>query len=240
MNKILAVVTILLLGASGYLGYKVYKLSPSQTGIDKTKIPLANTCPALKYDYSESPFEGVINYEAAENLAHNYANKTKGLFVYNKDNPDALVPGEDSKSVWFSLEKLKNFIWHIEKQNCERPCPDSLGLRIYFGIYPDLYKFSDPRAEGLENVPKDYSFRHTLFMVPTYRDERSGLYYDFYPAAKDCRTPLKLLPTRPNGEFPITIKTPYILLMDMSEPPTGGSQNHGGLIPPGASTGTSF
>jgi hypothetical protein len=239
MNKFLTITSVLLLAVSGYLGFEVYQLRHPQPPINKSKLA-ANTCPSMSYDYSHSSFEGIINYETAKGLFDNYNKDKKGMFVYN-GKEEVLVPGEDSKSVWFSLDRLKNFIWHIENQNCENPnhCTDSLGLRIYFGRYPDLYHHQSVTEEGLNNVPKEYSFRHTLFMVPTYKDENTGIYRDFYPGGKDCRTALNLLPTHIFAEQIITDITPYIFLFDVSGP-TGDSQNHGGLIPPGASTGNSF
>jgi hypothetical protein len=237
MNKFLLSSTVLLLILSGYLGYRVYELTHLQQDIAKT--PLVKACTTLPYDYSNGDFEGIITYETAQQLFDNYKNDEKKSKIWPAGNTivDRFIEKEeDSRSVWFSFDKLKRFLWNIEKQNCQR-CGDSLGLRIYFGKYPDL---RNTNIEDLATVPKGYSNHHTLFMVPTYRNE-NGQYIDFFPEGSTCRTPLKLSPTHPTGaEFFAHDKVPYILLFDMSGGASPGSQNHGGLIPPGDATGSSF
>jgi hypothetical protein len=239
MNKFLASAAVILLILSGYLGYRVYELTHPRKVIANT--PLIKTCTSLPYDYSKGEFEGIITYETAQELFNNYKNDEGKSKIWPAGNNIAnrfVEKEDDSRSVWFSFEKLKRFLWNIEKQNCQK-CGDSLGLRIYFGKYPDL---KNTTFEDLASVPKEYSNHHTVFMVPTYRNE-NGAYVDFYPEGETCRTPLKSSPIHPiPGEgLYAHDKVPYILLFDMSgAAPSGNSQNHGGLIPPGDPAGTSF
>ena len=147
---------------------------------------------------------------------------------------------EDTKSVWFSLDRLKNFIWHIEEQNCANGCNDSLGLRIYFAKYPDLTAPAQAEFLDLIGVPKAYSNHHTLFMVPTYKNEKMEN-VDFFPGGKTCRLTFEQSPTvtrNLGGDINITVHPPtgYIFLTGTAE----DAQNHGGLIPPGDPAGTSF
>ena len=230
MNKFLLATTVLFATLSGYLYYKLIR-PPAP----------AKICP-VSYDYSNGDSVGIINYETAEALANNYKNDSAKAFIstQGKSGVGKFIFEGDAKSVWFSLDRLKNFIWHIENQNCANGCNDTLGLRIYFAKYPDLINTS---YEGLADVPKNYSNHHTLFMVPTYKD-KDNYDRDFYPGTS-CRTPLKSSPTHkgtgidPNED--IHDPTPYIFLFDLSGATSiSNSQNHGGLIPPGSSTGTGF
>jgi hypothetical protein len=232
--KFLTASTLLLLAFSGYLGYTLYKI--------KHPPAPAQICP-VSYDYNNGDPVGIINYETAQALYENYQNDRGKAFISGHDATgklDGFIP--DTKSVWFSLDRLKNFIWHIENQNCSKPCHDTLGLRIYFAKYPDLSKLSDQNLLGLDEVPKEYSNQHTLFMVPTYKG-KDGYDYDFYPDGKDCRTPIDKSPLIEVGQGEIKTMTHAlspIFLFDLNTGTTSGSQNHGGLVPPNDPTGTSF
>lgn len=235
-NTTLKIISGVLLATSGLLGYKVYELRHKVTALEKNQ-DVYKVCPTFSYDYSKKEPEGLINYEAAQALAENY-NKDRGAIpTYNREGKVEI--GQDSKSIWFSLERLKNYIWHVEKQGCENNCTDSLGLRICFARYPDLYTYNNSSAEGLNNIPKDYSNRHTVFMVPSYKNASTGVYHDFYPGGKGCTTVAANVPGRYLGEFFVSYISPSIFLPDVSGP-NGDSQNHGGLIPPGVSTGSGF
>lgn len=72
---------------------------------------------------------------------------------------------EDARSIWFDLPTLKNFIAEVENQakldNPELTDAD-LGVRMYFGAYPDNL------PDGI--VPEEYKKRHTLVMIPTKKE----------------------------------------------------------------------
>ncbi len=228
ISKVAAVV---FLCTSVYFGIDAYKARHPK--------PTPPPCP-VSYNYSDGDAVGVINYETAQALSENYNKSKSPINGITEDGQRVLQ--EDSRSVWFSLERLKNFIWHIEDRNCKNPCKRTLGLRIYFGRYPDLTVTNNSYL-GLEGLPKEYSNRHTLFMVPTYED-KDGNNRDFYPLDTDCKTPtLASAPTEYYGPADLNLIrhkiTPFIFLFDMAPAP-GGSQNHGGLIPPGSAAGTSF
>jgi hypothetical protein len=241
MKNILTASTLVLLIVSGYLGYKLYTVThPKETLVVRTSP--TSSCP-VSYDYSNGNFEGIINYETAMALYNNYKNDRWKANIWKKDtNPVAeFVDNPDARSVWFSVERLKNFIWHVEKQNCDSlGCNETLGMRIYFAKYPDLNN-RNVNTEGwlgLDDVPNSYANHHTLFMVPTYQNKK-GDNIDFYPVS--CKGSFYLAPKDlqvGTGEIfhlehPVT---PYIFLMGTGP----DSQNHGGLIPPGDPTGTSF
>lgn len=87
----------------------------------------------------------------------------------NVETSLAVTPPEglrDSRAIWFSMDSLKKFICTIEKYSKEIGIPsDSLGIRIYYGIYSDTDYFSR---------------MHTVFMVPTFT-MGTGSQVDFDP-----------------------------------------------------------
>jgi hypothetical protein len=238
MQKLSIVLNVLLLGVSGYLLYKLR----NPTAIS-TRVP--DRCQSTKYDYSGVPFEGIVSYTTAKALADYYNKSTtsKLLFPTNDSN---LIPGNDARSVWFPLERLKKFIWNIEKENCGKPCPHDLGLRVYFARYPQQ---ADTlwQKDYLTGVSTTFANRHTVFMVPTYYDESKKTDVDFFPGDETCSRPLEEWARIPVASGEVfknqykDIKIPFIIMagaIPLSEP--GDGQNHGGLIPPGTATGTSF
>lgn len=240
MQTFLKILCPVLLLVASYELYQINKLNKQITILSAK--PHDPVCPTLKYDYSNADFEGIINYETAQAMANNYKSDKAKSFISTdaQTGTNAFVAEEDARSVWFSLDRLKNFIWHIENQNCNKGCKDSLGLRIYYAKYPDFNDPSQPGLLGLDNVPKSYAKHHTLFMVPTYKSE-NGVNVDFYPAGV-CRAPIASSPTHTVAPENISIVhdiSPYIFLFDVSGG-TGDPQNHGGLIPPGDAAGTAF
>ncbi len=79
-------------------------------------------------------------------------------------NPDGTAK-EDSRSVWFSIGELQNYLSDVENAG-------GSGVRIYFGAYDnaiiddaiDVLKKSDPSF-----IPEmaQYNGMHTVVMVPT-------------------------------------------------------------------------
>lgn len=241
MQKLLAILSPVFLLVAAYEGYVIYKLRPPKPIVTLNPPAKHDLCNSLTYDYSKSDFEGVVNFNTAKIMADNYAatesNNAKLLFA----DKDGNIQGNgDARSVWFPIEKIKNFIWHIENQGCEKNCGHELGIRMYFARYPGV---NDTLWDkNLNGVSKIYANRHTLFFVPTYYDGHTDV--DFYP---DSSCTVKFvdwakLPPPPLGEVysnPFkSQKTPYILMVAQS--PTGDGQNHGNLIPPNDPAGTSF
>lgn len=91
----------------------------------------------------------------------------------------------DSRSVWFSLYKLKKFIKDIEDKTplaC-RTDEFNLGIRIYFGDYPASQakwnSYSDYTTE--HQLPVEYKGLHSVVMVPTLWNSNDSFHYDFDP-----------------------------------------------------------
>ncbi|MDZ7934583.1 MAG: hypothetical protein U5M51_06395 [Emticicia sp.] len=118
-------------------------------------------CKTFCYNYSTVPFSGLSIF-AAKTMSNNYrllspANET------------------ETRSIWFKLETLKNFIYQIENATCNKNCDaikmQNLGIRFYFAKYPTS---ADPAANSPEFAflaqNPDYYGKKTLFMVPTFYD----------------------------------------------------------------------
>lgn len=102
----------------------------------------------------------------------------------------------DSRSVWFSIQRIKRFIYEIESKVCAT-CSDTtkhLGIRLYYGQY-------DLPVAGSTNF---YDGLHTVIMIPTMQDA-NGDNVDFdpeyisekcTPIVPDCSAPeiMALLP----------------------------------------------
>ncbi len=139
---------------------------------------------------------------------------------------NTLTNPEDSRSIWFSLERLKKFIVQIEGSKCVRGCtePLNLGIRMYYGRYPDPKELKPgttellyPNLTGMDPVVRD---KHTVFLIPTF-DDNTGLHQDFDPRVMDKKDPC--LPTPLDGLLSTVIG---MTLTDR------GAMNHGDLIPP--------
>lgn len=201
-----------------------------------------------------------LSLATARAIANNYASTCQNLLNGN------LRPGEqDARSVWFSLETLKEFIYNIEKTCCDSSCTDlQLGIRVYYAKYPrfDSTSFTslanDPSKisifNDLQDVRTAYSDRHTVFMVPTYNKvvNSDTLHFDFDPwHIGSCSNPTSL--TSLSGSTRILSLSPDQQQWGKSIPEkTKGIkqrvvnasnallQNHGNLYPPDNSSGNAF
>lgn len=142
---------------------------------------------------------------------------------------------DDAESVWFDLETIKEYIYHLEmnaKNN--NVSTNDLGLRFYYASYPDTSwnKYSD-----LSGLPITYKKRHTIIAVSTIR--RGGLDFDFDPTnplTYDAKLDTFDQYSDPTTKFPVIGASSG----GRSVNPRVGVQNHGSLIPPGDPSQTSF
>ena len=77
----------------------------------------------------------------------------------------------DASSAWLDLQAIKEFVNEIETHNVSKAIDENdriSGIRFYYGAYP----------EGFGNVPPGYVNRHTLVMVPTFKQKEGIANYD--------------------------------------------------------------
>lgn len=180
MNKFLLATTILFAGIALYLF-----LNPGDKMPDGFVNCYTGTNAETKFDGIEAPLVKVMLEKYRTN---HWAN-------YKIDGVDSM----DSRSVWFSLKRLKTFINLIETKACENGCTKELpelGIRMYFAEYPDSLPKAGDIALPWEsyphlangNVPIEYQKHHTLILVPTI-DLEKNVHLDFDPSKdfKDCK-----------------------------------------------------
>jgi len=146
---------------------------------DPEPVPEVVKCDHCQ-DYTGQGFKGI-----PVKLAY------KMVELYKKDHWDGYTVGTntvptDARSVWFSLDSLKKFIWFIEEEVCRNKCvdPKDLGLRFYYGEYPDQETWTSLDGEddpaSMEHK-KAYQGLHTVLILPTYYSTSSGMNVDFDP-----------------------------------------------------------
>ena len=135
--------------------------------------------PLEDFDYSNEPQFAGISKATAKDLAGRYKNECQPLLT-------TIIPGHsmDARSIVFPIEALKKMIWEIES-NVRPVSKDTvLGIRMYYGKYPDIAAIKQqqnhPLHQDLGHLPDEYSFHHTLFLVPTFKDA-NNVDVDFDP-----------------------------------------------------------
>lgn len=191
---------------------------------DEEKMP-ALPCPECK-NYSDSGFNG---------LSVNAAAQLSGLYAANH-YPNYTINGAltDSKSIWFSLDSIKKFIFKIEEAMCKCGVNHDLGVRIYFGEYPDASSMAN-NAE-FNTLDPVMAQRHTLFMVPTYN--YAGADYDFDPwhlGKGGCEKPTTICEWVNADDSTFLSGNMLALSPDQSR----GIKNHGNMCPPLCPEGSS-
>jgi hypothetical protein len=190
---------------------------------------ISNTCTPCKMSTADAykPLTG----QYVIDLISNYRDHQWNYISSNPSFTAAPAVGHDARSVWFSLNRLKDFIATIESyvekdtttgcggHHCER----ELGIRIYFGAYGPTHAVPNP----------SYAGKHTLVMIPTYRDfsqlNTPNENVDFDPRYMNaCGLPV--------GNIDTASMTALIPTLEID------GMNHGTIVPPPdmACTGARF
>lgn len=191
-------------------------------------------CKVFCYDYSQEKFDGLTSF-AAMNMAKNYQK------VFTSANTQ-IMDTTETKSVWFSLETIKKFVYQIERSTCGLKCEntkkENLGIRLYFAKYPNQTDVAatDPAFSFLQNHPMYYG-RKTLFMVPTYKVGLDN--YDFDPKwssnfdVTSCKpkTITEIIATTKGDELRVNSPIARMMTVLVPEEPDG-MRNRGGICPP--------
>lgn len=133
----------------------------------ETKEVVANSDADIVLNYSDTVFKS-LTIDQAIAMKRSFLTANKG-----KDN---------TQSVVFSLNSIKNLIWYIEyhaTQNKLKIDPDSLGVTIHFAQYPSHEMLDKLGFELSEDNKKAYANKNTIFIVPTVK--RGGELVEFDP-----------------------------------------------------------
>jgi hypothetical protein len=182
-------------------------------------------------DYSkENP--SYLKHTLVAEMVKNYRNNQ----LASIESP--LVPNpvaNDAQSIWFPLDSIKKFIYHIEKGiEVEKPnSKPKLGLRMYYAAYPEKSLWGTKGYEELSilssnSITEQYGKKHTLVLIPTL--EIHGVNADFNPTDINTYTGFE----SPTNPFSSPGYVPMALAIDVM------AKNHGGLAPPHSSQGNAF
>ncbi len=138
------------------------------------KQTVSETCPTC--NYSDAPGFTHISAATAHELADRYVLECQPALtaVINRDSV------LDARCIQFSLANLKKYIWDLESAVCGCDSFKNLGIRFYYGKYPDLTTAESRANPDLNTLDTQYSFLHTVFLVPTYQTS-DGINQDFEP-----------------------------------------------------------
>lgn len=184
--------------------------------------------------------------------------------IYRKNQLRAIATSStnpisnDAYSIWFDLDTIKKFIYHIERGVQQNGAANSkLGLRLYYAAYPDKSTWSNQNYEDLRGFlgnPETelYEKKHTLVVIPTINIGSPAANHDFNPFDKDTyvngiqKPPV---PENPEQGFDDPTRSDPIMALTASDNPNDPSakdpspvvaRNHGTLIPPASNAGVGF
>ncbi|WP_289044824.1 hypothetical protein [uncultured Olleya sp.] len=220
ISTILLVITIIA------FGIYVFKNPPNQrtTSISELSAPESSTNDKICMDYSDDPMN-TLDIDLIRDMVDGYKNNQL-KHINDAENID------DAYSIWFDLDILKKFIYHIEYKalnNNNAINPENLGLRFYYSRYPDELP---SQYTDLNTVSITYAKHHTLIAIPTYRKNENSPNIDFNPL--DTDTFWEGIPSNYSG--PIS----SLPLTKSSQNQSIGAQNHGSLYPPHSNNGIAF
>lgn len=183
----------------------------------KQKPVTPKSCNQVCMDYSNAGNYPLLNGNFLRNVTRNYQSPGNSTGI---PAPSA----NDANAVWFGLNDLKWFIWEIENKVCNNPCSklttNDLGIRIYYGRYPDPATYQQLTGFKLRS---GYEGLHTVFMVPTFnKGGNPDKHYDFLlnnQFVNKCEPA-----TPPAGDVNFQIRALF--------PMTADGKNHGDLCPP--------
>lgn len=184
MKKILIATNILLLGIIFFQGCnpkKDDKLAASSSTADPC---LMRFCKA----YDGRDLQGKIDVKSIMEMSQAYKGDEGKSFIKNTcvvvndtHNIAKIGMGQDALSVVFDIEKLKNLIYQMECKAYTQHCDTSLklGIRFYYIKYPcDLGPLRH-KGDGLDGLTTGESSKHSLVMVPAYKNKVSKEWYDY-------------------------------------------------------------
>lgn len=194
----------------------------------RSSQPLASS--AICMDYSKDK-PNTLKHSLVKELVKNYKNNQ--LVAIQTATVNA-VPN-DAQCIWFELDSIKKFIYHIEKGfEANKPgVKGKLGLRMYYAAYPQDTLWGTKGYEELASLSKDpttakYGRKHTLVLIPTL--EIHGVNADFNPIDATTYTGFNssVNPFSNPSYVPMALSASVM------------AKNHGRLQPPYPATGNAF
>ncbi len=228
------ITSVLLAAVSIAFGVYIYKFPPTKP-----------TIPAEPTEPSDSICMNYADNKASELSRALIREMAYGYRADQLNTINSTLKIDDAHSIWFDLETIKQFIYHVEFNAREnKVSSEKLGLRIYYSRYPEMKTWSNTYTDLRSFIGTDkekYEKLHTLVMIPTIKvkDEKTGDDHDYDFNPKDISTYTTGLPEIV-GDVPPAVRIPALSGMIENtntnvSAKSGNStfaQNHGSLIPP--------
>lgn len=261
MKKISILLNVLLIAFVAFQACDP-KIFPTVPNVLKPSCP---ECASYNYSAGKESGSGTgqshiagLSISTVDVMAQGYIKNCQRIL---NPNPKS---GNDARSIWFSVETLKEFIYNIEKASCDKKCTNKLelGVRIYYAQYPDDSELKKSGTETksdldmLATTKKNYQLNHTVFMVPTYDNILKGstnVHIDFDPwhMGENCDAPISFDSLRRSSPTDqkaliLTPEQPQYGRLSQNQSATKKIvetsllQNHGSIIPPDVNVGTAF
>lgn len=215
-------------------------------GDDDGTRSLTSIC--MDYDTEPAP---VLTTELVKTMVTTYRGSQLNSI---QTAPTNAVP-KDAQSIWFDLETLKKFLYHLEHnvdKNATAGTRASLGVRIYYAAYPEkniLQRMMLSQVDTTYTIPANYEKLHTLVMIPTI-SYTAGENLDFNPldvATYNGFVNMKIEKNNPRNSATYSTLSLGTFSGNTTHVGTGtptpqqiNARNHGGLCPPALPSVTTF
>ena len=221
MKKLLIASNVILLGIILFQVHSQINKPAAKRGQAAFYHPYDSCTGKFCKDYSNIPLQGVISGDLIQKMSIAYSrDPAKSKINYNNQHVPVLPNKrlqQDALSVCFDLEKIKNFIWHMEHAICIAGCDSSqqIGIRIYYIKYDTAGMPADLKHAIGSNLNK-----HSLVMVPAYKTGNEWHDFDYSKVEPGCAF------TKIDISLSKFFSAGLISL--------GSGDNHGGIGPPPA------
>jgi hypothetical protein len=210
MKKLLITVNLLLLGIILFMACN------HQTGTDGDSIynPPSKCRSRMCKDYSNIELRGIISADVIQKMSLAYA-ADPGKSKINYKPEGGPKQANDALSLVFDLEKIKNFIWHMEDAVCRAGCDSTqqIGIRFYYIKYDTTKLPEELKSQFSKNLDK-----HSLVMVPAYKFKDEWYDFDYKNVKPGCKFDK------------IALSLNKFVAAGLINP--GDGDNHGGIAPP--------
>lgn len=171
---------------------------------------------AICKGYREAELSGMLTSQTIKALSKSFARDPWKANIHGEKNQ------KDALSIVFDLEKIKALVYLMESAKCNNNCAKTyeLGIRYYYIKYPSKIGHENPYPE-LANIDPDALNKHSLAMVPVYRQKGDSLWRDYNPWASTKDNCF------PAVDFPVS--NPKLKFRAVA--PDAG-ENHGSIGPP--------
>lgn len=246
-NTLFVVFTAIITGLAVYMFMKPKKMVEVPDGVR------SGTSICMDYDTVTPP---TLTSKLVQSMVAKYSSTQLNNIQTAANNA---VP-VDAKSIWFDLETLKRFLYHIEHnvdKNERLASGKNIGVRIYYAAYPkndDMKMLATEQTDPTFSMNADYQNLHTLVMIPTIAD-KDGNNYDFNPL--DVASYNGFVNMTKDQKSPMVNTLYQVMSLGTAPPRTASSiantngqtqtvrtsinaRNHGALYPPDNSIGVNF